>query len=108
MRTLYTAAATALVLGLSIGTASARDIGFTVVNKTDAGLEAFYAGPSSTEDWGDNLLEYVVEDGETMSVTISDADTCLFDFRYEVEGKEPYEEYEIDICEIDGERFTIK
>ena len=46
-------------------------------------------------------------DGETLVVKIGDARTCVWDFRYEFSDKDSYEEYEINICDIDGESFTI-
>ncbi len=106
MRKLILAAATALALFSSV--ASARDISFTVVNNTGASLEALYGGPSSSDDWGDNVLDGVVANGGSVTVTITGTTVCEYDFRYEVAGKEPYEEYAIDICKIDGQQFVIK
>lgn len=108
MRNLLLAAVAALSLSLSIDAAAAQDIEFTVVNRTGSTLEGLYGGPSSQDDWGGNLLGSAIEDGESLRITISNAQVCEFDFRYEVDGKEPYEEYEIDICEIDGEDFVIE
>ncbi|MCK7595319.1 hypothetical protein [Pseudomarimonas salicorniae] len=108
MRFTLFAAATAILMCATIDSAAARDIGFTVVNKTGSTLDGLYGGPSSRDDWGDNLLGESIENGESVTITISNATVCEFDFRYEVEGKEPYEEYEIDICEIDGEDFVIE
>ena len=107
MRKTIIAAAAALVL-FSATASAARDVEFTVVNQTGGTLEALYGGPSSTDDWGDNVLGEEISNGGTLTVTISGTTTCKYDFRYEVSNKEPYEEYGIDICAIDGQEFVIK
>ena len=63
---------------------------------------------SSSDDWGPNILRDRIRSGQTVTVTIDDARVCEFDFRYEFSDKDAYEEYEIDICEIDGEQFVIR
>ena len=108
MRNLITAVVAVLGLCASVAGAAERDISFTVVNKTGATLEALYGGPSSSGEWGGNVLGEKVESGETVTVTIAGTTVCKYDFRYEVDGKEPYEEYAIDICKIDGQQFEIK
>lgn len=108
MRNTLLAAATSFALFASIGTASVRDIAFTVVNNTGATLDALYGGPSSSDDWGSNVLDSAIDDGGSVKVTITDTTVWKYDFRYEVEGKDPYEEYAIDICAIDGQQFVIK
>ena len=108
MRKTIIAVATALALCSTIASAAKRDIEFTVVNKTGATLEALYGGPSSSDDWGDNILEEEISNGRSVVVTITDTSVCKYDFRYEVPGKEPYEEYKIDICAIDGQEFVIR
>lgn len=106
MRKTVFAVAAALVLCSSI--ANARDIGFSVVNKTGSTMKALYGGPSSSGEWGSNILQGSIKNGETLAVTISGTSTCKYDFRYEVDGSEPLEEYGVDICAIDGDEFIIE
>lgn len=107
MRKIIIAAATAFALFSTVAGA-ARDISFTVVNKTGGTLEALYGGPSSSGEWGENVLDGEVATGGTVTVSITGTTVCKYDFRYEVSDKEPYEEYAIDICKIDGQQFVIK
>jgi hypothetical protein len=106
MRKTIFAVAAALALCSSI--ASARDIEFSVVNKTGGTMKALYGGPSSSGDWGSNILQGSIPTGGTLSVTIAGTSTCKYDFRYEVAGHEPLEEYAVDICAIDGQEFVIE
>lgn len=70
--------------------------------------KALYGGPSSSGEWGGNILQGSIKSGETLSLTISDTTTCKYDFRYEVDNSEPLEEYGVDICAIDGQEFVIE
>jgi hypothetical protein len=98
----------AAMLALCSTVASARDIEFSVVNKTGGTMKALYGGPSSSGEWGSNILQGKIPSGGTLSVTISGTSVCKYDFRYEVDGHEPLEEYGVDICAIDGEEFVIE
>lgn len=100
--------AAAAMLALCSTVASARDIEFSVVNKTGGTMKALYGGPSSSGEWGSNILEGTIPSGGTLSVTIAGTSVCKYDFRYEVSGHEPLEEYGVDICAIDGEEFVIE
>lgn len=83
-------------------------IEFTVENRTGRTLIGVYAGPSSEEEWGENGLNREIRDGENVIVTIRRPKGCSYDFRYEFDDNEPYEEYEVDICEIDGDKYFIE
>lgn len=107
VRNLITAVAAVLGLCASVATAAERDISFSVVNKTGATLKALFGGPSSSSDWGDNVLGEKVESGESVVVTVTGTRTCKYDFRFELVGKEAYEEHAINICKIDGQQFEI-
>jgi hypothetical protein len=50
-----------------LGAESALD--FTLVNKTGYGISEVFIGPTSSEDWGDNILEEELQDGGRLSVT---------------------------------------
>lgn len=104
-KTLFAAAA---ALALCSTVASARDIEFSVVNKTTGTMKALYGGPSSSGEWGSNILQGSIPTGGTLSVTIAGTTVCKYDFRYEIADHEPLEEYGVDICAIDGEEFVIQ
>lgn len=106
MRKILFAVAAALALCSTI--ASARDVGFSVVNKTGSTMKALYGGPSSSGEWGSNILQGSIPNGGTLAVTIDGTSTCKYDFRYEIAGHEPLEEYGVDICAIDGQEFVIE
>jgi hypothetical protein len=42
---------------------------FTLVNKTGYAISAVYIGPSSSKEWGENILDDVLGDGESATVT---------------------------------------
>ena len=100
--------ASAAMLALFSTAASARDIEFSVVNKTGDTMKALYGGPSSSGEWGSNILQGTIPSGGTLSVTIAGTSVCKYDFRYEVADHEPLEEYGVDICAIDGQEFVIE
>jgi hypothetical protein len=45
-----------------------------------------------------------------VSVTIGlrDAQECRYDFRYEFSDGDAYEEYAVNVCDIDGDEFIIE
>jgi hypothetical protein len=100
--------AVAAALALCSTVASARDVEFTVVNKTAGTMKALYGGPSSSGEWGSNILQGSIPTGGTLSVSIAGTSVCKYDFRYEIADHEPLEEYGVDICAIDGEEFVIE
>ena len=100
-----------LVLALSVASvAQARSVSFDVINNTGYTLTALYAGPSSFDDWGSNVLDRPAQDGTSVSITIQlpNANECRFDFRYEFSDGDAYEEYAINVCEIDGDEYIIE
>ena len=88
--------------------AFARDATFEVANKTGATLTAIYGGPSSSDEWSPNVLRQQIGPGETVTITITDLVGCKYDFTYDFSDRESYEEYQIDVCAIDGQSFEIK
>ncbi len=42
---------------------------FTLVNKTGYPISAVYIGPSSSKEWGENILDDVLGDGESATIT---------------------------------------
>jgi hypothetical protein len=73
-------------------------------------LTAVYAGPSSYDEWGPNILDRQARQGDSVSVTIGlrDAQECRYDFRYEFSDGDAYEEYAVNVCDIDGDEFIIE
>ena len=98
----------ALLLTSSAAFADSRSLAFDVDNQTGYTLIGLRGSPSNTSDWGDNFLSQQVAHGDTVSISISDARTCEWDFRYEFSDKDTYEEYKINLCDIDGESFVIQ
>lgn len=100
-----------LVVALSVASAAqARSVTFDVTNNSGYTISAIYAGPSSFDDWGQNILDRNARDGQTVSITIQlrDPRECRYDFRYEFTDGDSYEEYAINVCEIDGDEYIIE
>ena len=93
---------------LAAPVAHATSSSFEVANSTGATLTAIYTGPSGRAEWGPNILDGQVASGNTVSITLDALAGCEYDFRYDFAGKESYEEYKINVCEIDGQKFEIK
>lgn len=106
MRYMQAAAMAALLLASSY--AAAGTVTFTVENRTGSTMTAMYGGPSSEGEWGGNILQGRIPPGGELEVSIESPGVCEYDFRYEFSDKESYEEYEVDICEIDGDAFVIR
>ena len=88
--------------------AFARDASFEVVNKTGATLTAIYGGPSSSDQWSPNVLDGRVAPGQTVTITLTDLVGCKYDFKYDFSDRDSFEEYQVDVCAIDGQTFEIK
>ena len=98
----------ALATTFAAGTASAaREFSFAVENNTGYTLIGLYGSPSSVTEWGPSFLSGSIKSGDTVTIS-GKVEECLQDFRYEFEGKESYEEYKIDVCQISGETYTIE
>lgn len=81
---------------------------FTISNYSGSELIGVYAGPSSDPNWGLNILTEVIYHGEDFVVTLNDpVGNCYWDLRYEFADGTVFEEYEVDICVINGETFEI-
>ncbi|WP_339744953.1 hypothetical protein [uncultured Maricaulis sp.] len=81
----------------------------TIYNGSGAAITAVYAGPSSQPEWGYNTLDVAqVWPGDDLIVTMNnDTGECLYDLRYDFADGDVYEEYQVDICAINGQRFEI-
>ena len=69
------------------------NLDFTLVNSTGWGIKELYIAPSSSEDWGSNILKKVLKDGETIKITFSPKATATkwdISIVWEVGGKSVY------------------
>ncbi len=83
--------------------------GFDLVNKSDYMITEVYAGPSNENSWGDNILSGQIQPGEELIVTLdTDGYGCLWDIMYVFSDGDTFEEFEVDICKINGDQFIIK
>ena len=57
-----------LLLGLVIPAKAALDLDFTLVNKTGYDIKEVYVGPTTVEEWGDNILKDVLKDGQSLEL----------------------------------------
>ena len=93
---------------VSVGTANAEDLVFTLKNGTKSVLNNFYASPVGVNDWEDDVFgKEALAPGETMTITIADGrDVCKYDMRFEFQGDvlDTTEDTQ-DLCEL-GE-YTI-
>lgn len=105
-----TAAALAVALSAAAPAALAQSmVVFTVENHTGSTLTAIFAGPSSSDDWGYNILDVPTRNGEGVVVTLdTGAGGCWFDLRYEFADGDVFEEYEVDVCAISGQDYVLE
>jgi hypothetical protein len=82
---------------------------FTLVNQTGYTMTAVFAGPSHDDDWGNNILSGRARNGETVTIKLRTGQFgCLFDLRYEFSDGDAFEEYEINVCRINGQNYVIR
>lgn len=81
---------------------------FDMVNRSGYSITEVYAGPSNEKSWGENILSGQIRNGQRLLVEL---DTygygCLWDLMYVFSDGKSFEEYEVDICRIDGQSFVI-
>lgn len=78
---------------------AAADINFSFTNATETAIHYLYVSPSSSEEWGDDLLgDGIVEPGETGTVTLT-GDECEWDIRAEFEDESVFED-SINACDL--------
>jgi hypothetical protein len=57
---------------------------FTLVNKTGYGIKGIYVSPSTSDEWGDNLIDKPIENGDSLAITFSPkAKAAKWDIRIE-------------------------
>jgi hypothetical protein len=64
-------AAAGLALAASTATVARAEsaLDFKLVNKTGYGIKAIHIAPSSSKQWGDNIIDESLADGETVDIT---------------------------------------
>lgn len=99
----------ALALLASAMPAAAQNIEFTLINDSSQAVHYFYAAPSNTTEWGEDLLGETgtLEAGHQATTFIYDgSDQCLYDFRFETAEGGTLEAFEIDICQLGSYTLT--
>jgi hypothetical protein len=66
----------ALLLGFVMSAKAQLDLDFTLVNKTGYDIKEVYVGPTTSEDWGDNILKAVLKDGEGLELKFHEKATA--------------------------------
>ncbi len=101
MRNLFLTAA-AIVAFASSAAAQTESVSFSIHNNSDKTVESILYGQSSSDTWSDNILDYQVEPGDTVEITVDDGlEDCMYDFYYTFDDGTDYVE-RVDMCEIDG------
>jgi hypothetical protein len=97
---------TALVVLAAVTPAAAADtVEFTLINASTHTIAHFYTGPTSSDDWGDDLLSgATIVPGEQGTVTIN-AEDCTYDMRFETEDGGELEARALNVCELNS--YTI-
>lgn len=89
--------------------AAAQNVEFTLQNDSSQTLHFFYAAPSDTTEWGEDLLgdSGILEPGYQATTYIHDgSDQCLYDFRFETAEGSMLEAWEVDICNLSSYTIT--
>lgn len=96
-------------LAICLALPAAAEGSFEMVNETGYTITGVFAGPSNESSWGPNVLQGTVATGQTVVITLdSSGYGCLWDLKYVFSDGDEFDEYEIDICEIDGEKYIIQ
>ena len=66
----------ALLLGLVMSAKAQLDLDFTLVNKTGYDIKEVYVGPTTVEEWGDNILKDVLKDGQGLELKFHEKATA--------------------------------
>ena len=64
-----------IILGVAPTAQAAPNLDFELVNKTGFDIKAVYIAPNNQEDWEENILEGVLDNGETLEVSFEGAHT---------------------------------
>jgi hypothetical protein len=84
----------ALVVGLVMSAKADSDLDFILANKTGYDIKEIYVGPTTVEEWGNNILKEVLKDGEAIELKFSE--------------KAKAEKWDIKVVYTDGENAWWK
>jgi hypothetical protein len=106
-------AATALAIPAALVATNAaqsqsQSTAFTLVNRTSSPLIRFYASPSGTRSWEEDIMDgKILRPGQSVRVTINDGrQACIYDIRGDFADGDKVEDYKVNICKIDTYRFV--
>jgi hypothetical protein len=106
MRNLFLTVAAVAAFALPAA-AQTDSVSFSIANNSSATIDSILYGQSSSDEWSDNILDYQVEPGDTVEITINDGlEDCEYDFYYTFDDGSDYVE-RVDMCEIDGTTFEF-
>ena len=106
MRSLLMTVAVAAAIAVP-AVAQTGAVSFSIENNSEHTIDAILYGQSSSDEWSDNILDVVVEPGDTVEVTVDDElEDCMYDFAYSFDDGSAYAE-RVDMCEIDGTTYEF-
>ena len=96
-------AAAALLVGL-LTTAHASDADFKLVNKTGYQIDEVYVAPSSSQNWGSDIMgSAAVPSGTSVNITFPHSSSaCKFDIRVKYNDGDTAEWSNIDLCKYEA------
>jgi len=107
VRSFVAAMAAAVLLVPAMASAQTASVSFSIENNSDKTIDSILYGQSSSDEWSDNILDYQIEPGDSVSVTVDDdLSDCLYDFAYTFDDGGAYVE-RVNMCEIDGTEFEF-
>ena len=108
MRNLFlTIAAVAAFAAPVAASAQTEAVSFSIENNSDKTIVSILYGQSSSDDWSDDILEGIIEPGDTVHVEVDDdLEDCMYDFFYSFDDDTHYVE-RVDMCEINGDTFEF-
>lgn len=65
----------AILVGIASQAMAAPNLDFDLVNKTGFDIKAVFVAPNNQEDWEENILDGILENGETLEVSFSRGQT---------------------------------
>lgn len=106
MRNLFLTVAAVAAFALPAA-AQTGSVSFSIENNSPATIDSILYGQSSSDEWSNNILDYQVEPGETVEITIDDGlEDCMYDFYYTFDDGSDFVE-RVNMCEIDGTTFEF-
>lgn len=77
-----------------------RNLDFTLVNKTGLTIMEVYLGPTSSDNWGEDVMgKDVLKNGEKVDITFSSSETeCNWDLKIVDEDDDDVEWIKLNLC----------